>query len=908
MNRELMARQMFAKGGAAFPDLSGDGQVTQKDILMGRGVIPMREGGSPFPPGDPEGVAKRLTEEERRILEEMYRQQEADRRMEKRLEEGRREQEKEDRNIIQRIIDSYTGRPQFSPGDPDGGSVQDFAYGGQVNYMQEGGMAPVNPMVGMPAPQDAAMPPMAQAGGIDPAIMEQMLMRAQQGMTSLDEAESAEEVMNAMRGDEASVEERRMELADIVGPEDAQQTPESVLTLVQPVMMMAQVDQGIGGLAQEQMGQPVSGDMAQGIMSTVDMGAEEGPAPVNFNQGGVVGMQAGGDPLTASYESRLPLYEQIAGIDPAEIQRQKELDQAQMLFALAQGGLQLASPTDRRMSTAEKLAMAGQGVLQNISGITAGAAQRKAQQDATMRQARLGALQAAETDVAAKAKIKAESQKRKEVTIDGQVIDITDPKNPFVIFGDRKKDIRSVGGLLINVSDPEKPEVIYGTPDTKTVTVKDQVIDITDPKNPFVIYGDETRDIRSIDGQLIDITNPQNPFVVHGTKKGDIRQIGDKLIDISDVSNPKIIYTGTESKTVTVGDQIVDITDPKNPFVIFGDKKKDWKVVDGQLFEIVDGEPVLRVGKDQTGDLFASGATGRIQNILAGPNAVSLAKKYANNTATEEEANIVETAIQFYTNPQSYYDPGLGQQVKVEANKLTPMWIEALKKRRSNFPDASFPSVGLGATELGVDEPSPRLESDIKIEQGAPVEKEEEITFQDLIKRIQDPETNVTGRTSAIKLFFNKFYEVISGDLLFKEAEEAKTNLSMINTAATASLVGAVPGRESEQFRQELKAILPDIGKFTVGNETSVLQFRAAETFFNNEIAALMAKKRAVKPIASVGEIDRAITSLESFRDAYSTMRRRLEAETRMQKRGGKRQPLETFLKSGRGSFKGGVQ
>ena len=37
MNRSVMGRQMFAKGGAAFPDLSGDGKVTQKDILMGRG-------------------------------------------------------------------------------------------------------------------------------------------------------------------------------------------------------------------------------------------------------------------------------------------------------------------------------------------------------------------------------------------------------------------------------------------------------------------------------------------------------------------------------------------------------------------------------------------------------------------------------------------------------------------------------------------------------------------------------------------------------------------------------------------------------------------------------------------------------------------------------------------------------
>lgn len=33
------------KGGAAFPDLSGDGKVTQKDILIGRGVIKKSRGG-----------------------------------------------------------------------------------------------------------------------------------------------------------------------------------------------------------------------------------------------------------------------------------------------------------------------------------------------------------------------------------------------------------------------------------------------------------------------------------------------------------------------------------------------------------------------------------------------------------------------------------------------------------------------------------------------------------------------------------------------------------------------------------------------------------------------------------------------------------------------------------------------
>ena len=37
--------RMKKKDGGAFPDLSGDGKVTQKDILIGRGVIKKKMGG-----------------------------------------------------------------------------------------------------------------------------------------------------------------------------------------------------------------------------------------------------------------------------------------------------------------------------------------------------------------------------------------------------------------------------------------------------------------------------------------------------------------------------------------------------------------------------------------------------------------------------------------------------------------------------------------------------------------------------------------------------------------------------------------------------------------------------------------------------------------------------------------------
>ena len=37
-------RQKFEKGGKAFPDLTGDGKVTFKDVLKGRGVIKKKGG------------------------------------------------------------------------------------------------------------------------------------------------------------------------------------------------------------------------------------------------------------------------------------------------------------------------------------------------------------------------------------------------------------------------------------------------------------------------------------------------------------------------------------------------------------------------------------------------------------------------------------------------------------------------------------------------------------------------------------------------------------------------------------------------------------------------------------------------------------------------------------------------
>jgi hypothetical protein len=258
---------------------------------------------------------------------------------------------------------------------------QMFARGGQVYPMQDGGMAPpmAPPPQQGPAPQMPGM--MAMGGqegvdinaaaqgaiqqGIDPTILEGLLGNYASQMEDLDNAQDYETVMNGIRGDQIPVEGRYAELAEVVGQEDAQATPESVLTLLQPVMMMAAVDQGIGGLAQDEMSAPIEGAMAEGIMSTVNMGAPEGPAPVNFNQGGAVQYMAPGgvvpSGLQSSFDERQSIYNTIIGpqaYDQADIDAERNMTQAQMLFDVAGTALAFATPGDRQMSPGQRLAQA----------------------------------------------------------------------------------------------------------------------------------------------------------------------------------------------------------------------------------------------------------------------------------------------------------------------------------------------------------------------------------------------------------------------------------------------------------------------------------------------------------------------------------------------------------------------
>ena len=161
-------------------------------------------------------------------------------------------------------------------------------------------------------------------------------------------------LMNAMRGDERTMKERRQELGGIVGMKDANKTPESVVTLVQPVMQMreaqAPVDQGIGQVAQRAMDTPVTKEMTQGIVQKFAPGGEVSKKTLTQPLMNAIqqGMAGGGKKTAPSspssmmdfYNKNLELARQIYGGDE-EADRKQALANL-LLGGLAPAGLQIA--------------------------------------------------------------------------------------------------------------------------------------------------------------------------------------------------------------------------------------------------------------------------------------------------------------------------------------------------------------------------------------------------------------------------------------------------------------------------------------------------------------------------------------------------------------------------------------
>jgi hypothetical protein len=227
---------------------------------------------------------------------------------------------------------------------------------------------------------------------------------AENMMSGLDNAEDYKTVIDSIRGNALPMEARYSELASLVGEEDARKTPESVLTLIQPTIMMTEqgaMDSGIGELMRQVTGEidmeaenGMPTEMGQGVGSLMTAGVGQQPTQ-NFSLGGpVVRMGTGGNPRLEQLSSEiLGNYRNIMG----DGEDQKKLTQAQILFDIADAAGRFASGTN-----AQGQSVAGLSPFAQLGAATSGLGSRIGERvgelDKQDRELKLSALGAAQTE------------------------------------------------------------------------------------------------------------------------------------------------------------------------------------------------------------------------------------------------------------------------------------------------------------------------------------------------------------------------------------------------------------------------------------------------------------------------------------------------------------------------------
>jgi hypothetical protein len=265
-----------------------------------------------------------------------------------------------------------------------------------------------------PMPQD-----MAQGAQQEGQMLGQEI--AARTQESIDAATDVEGAINALRGNDMPLDARYQELAGLVGERDAMQTPESVLALTEPAIMMTQqgaMDSGIGELMQAVAGDTqMDQGMDQGLGALMMQGAGSTP-PENFRRGGPVevrGYQAAGEVKDGGGTRLQPM--QMTDFDPymeramaarenilgtseeraAQLARAQQQARSDALFNLANFGLAFAGETQGG-SVAERLANAAarSNVVGGFQQAGRDVEARRREMETQDQSMRLSALQSAE--------------------------------------------------------------------------------------------------------------------------------------------------------------------------------------------------------------------------------------------------------------------------------------------------------------------------------------------------------------------------------------------------------------------------------------------------------------------------------------------------------------------------------
>ena len=681
--------------------------------------------------------------------------------------------------------------------------------------------APMKPMAPPAAPMAAPMAASPASGQKDVAGIASMI--SNKSKIDINEAQGPEQLINAFRGNQKPLQARYQELAEYVGPQDATATPVSVLTMVQPSLMMTAkgaADSGIGELManvagkinmESSPGQP--NRMGQGLGNL--MMSNQAPQPAGMAQGGVVGKFAeGGNPLVEYYEQDLPAFQEIL----APSQGDKDAAKRQLFFDIAQRGLAMAGGAGGTGNVASQLA----NVFQTLPGTYAAqqaelrkgerAAQQAALQSASGRVGADRAQQAKLAEIAEESRLRGlENQQaynlkilelREQAKLEGRDADIYQYisengeilSQPFDMSNpkDRERAL-TLGNVVKGVLRPaDETSGLFGagtSPDIKRV------------KNPDGSVETFNLSIRSqaaayttamqAGGQEVDIEVPD-------VESPDIKRVQkpDGSVETFNLSNP--LQAAAYTAAMQAGGQEVDIEVPD--------------------VEVPELTPSQREG------VFADRG---------------LLDKISNGTATPEELTRLNAAITAKTGMKfigtNTFQNGVEVTRQVPGERLPDEWNAAIQQANQRGLNIQLPPY-LSQTQPDVGDAQATnplfADYDAQVGTGQPLSLTEiqNAALPDLSDQpsgiesavMEYPIEKVFGTWASLDRTWNTYGPAVLG-LLGPQAaaaagpEQSEANaeqgLNAFHTLVVESMLAARPGRASNESRQILRELLPNINE-----------------------------------------------------------------------------------------------
>ena len=792
-------------------------------------------------------------------------------------------------------------------------------------------------------------------------------------MQGLDGAQDFKQVIDSLRGNAMPLEERYLELSEYVGEDDAEKTPESVLAMVQPVIMMTEegnVDSGIGQLMESlagdvdmmteagqptNMGQGVGGLIAANQEAPVQQFANGGQVQ-HFYQGRAVNSNpymlpagintlnlTGFDPrfnigpeeLQASRDKRLPMYRDALGIAG-----QKDMTKSQVMFDIAQAGLNFAGGVDPRTGQSMTKRSMGSQLAAAASGLPQQIGERVAAGRQLEQQANIAALQAAESEESAK---RANAAKMSERTIGGffdlagttMTLEAARDRLDSTLAADKQnlrarldsaegmqnQELASIETRFYDAHDQnlEKIGVNFGNEVKKTGIDQANRIEIQGIANAHdkvmqddnqahasgmlaatqIWQGDQNDKNRAQRSRLIDLDEAK--FADYKNRLPSTEAVG--ILDVVFDSNVGIgdYLRGKSDQDILtdldIGNQFYKSELAKTAFNTVEEQRKidnyfsSLKLgIDSYQVKSKENLEYLGMFGDQQAQALAldaqrKGQFGSPKHQMATISDPIILQGYADGATMPYVENIF---AKFYSPRQN----AMGEYVVPNVPPdLIAIGQERRNKGLSSFLDGLQGFAKGGEIKHMANGGDPQgLFNPLTQTFMAPKEEEQPITFDEPI--ISDigrgiDITKGTGSDAFLKKAMNKVITALPGmeNAMFEETEEAIRTLDSFTQIALTRALGSLAGRENKELQERLAKLQVPAAEFFYNDSEALAQFRASSRvmdFAIREQQSIMqgpglTRTERNKAKKDLGSLKSIKIEYDNIANAYS---RKLEGDT----------------------------